>query len=282
MLIIFDNEVVSCEVVEVGDVRIQAHLWCVKGWARNQFFNNIHVAIVNVSVGNHVNKLASFHAANLCNHHQQDCVLANIPVVSGKNVLATLNKQQVKRWFVLTWLLSNVIDCVECARVEVHLGEVGKGVQIGHNTTAERILFEILEYAIHLVIIAVSIVRNLSNLITVSFANGARLISPRIPDVRVEVVNVVGLLLVNPQNLVHGALESGTAKRQRRKLLTQIVAIADAKLLDCVCGSTVFPGRANFLALGGGAVFNNVGAHINKNAICFAHIQSFKLRFKLQ
>ncbi len=51
--------------------------------------------------------------------------------------------------------------------------------------------------------------------------------------------------------------------------------------LDCVCGSTVFPGRTNLFA-SGGTVFNNVGAHINKNAICFAHIQSFKLWFKLQ
>ena len=229
-----------------------------------------------------MNQLASFHAADLRNHHQQDCVLANIPVVSSKNVLTTLNKQQVKRWLVFAWLLSNVIDCVECARVEVHLREVGKGVQVGHDSTAEWILFEILEHAIHLVIIAVSIVRNLSNLITVSFANGARLISPRIPDVRVEVVHVIGLLLINPQNFVHGALERSAAKRQRRKLLTQIIAIADAKLLDCVCRGTIFPGRTDLLALGGGAVFNNVGTHINKNAICFAHIQSFKLLFKME
>ena len=31
VLIIFDNEVVSSEVIEVGDVRVQAHLWCIKG-----------------------------------------------------------------------------------------------------------------------------------------------------------------------------------------------------------------------------------------------------------
>ncbi len=59
------------------------------------------------------------------------------------------------------------------------------------------------------------------------------------------------------------------AKRQRRKLLTQIIAIADAKLLDCVCRGTIFPGRTDLLALGGGAVFNNVGTHINKNADLF-------------
>ena len=136
------------------------------------------MAIINVSVGNHVNQLTSLHAADLRNHHEQDSVLANIPVVSCKNVLATLNKQQVERRFILTWLLSNVVNCVECARVEVHLRKIGKGIQVSHNTTAERILFEVLEYTINLVIIAIGVVRNLSNLITVGFANGARLVSP--------------------------------------------------------------------------------------------------------
>ena len=178
MLIILDNEVVSSEVVEVGNVRVQAHLWRIKGRTRNQFFNNVNVAIINVSIGNHVNQLTSLHAADLCNHHEQDSVLANIPVVCRKNILATLNKQQVKCRFVLTCFLSDVIDCVERARVEVHLREVSKGIQVGHNTAAERILLEVLEYAIHLVIVAIGVVRNLSNLITVSFANGTRLISP--------------------------------------------------------------------------------------------------------
>ena len=82
--------------------------------------------------------------------------------------------------------------------------------------------------------------------------------------------------------LVHSALERSATKRQRWKLLAQIIAITDAKLLDCVCGGTIFPGRTDLLALGGGAVFNNVGAHINKNAICFAHIQSFKISYKME
>ncbi len=56
---------------------------------------------------------------------------------------------------------------------EAHLREVGQSVwQAGHNTALNGFFLEVLEYAIHLVIVAIGVVRNPSNLITVSLGIG--------------------------------------------------------------------------------------------------------------
>ena len=113
---------------------------------------------------------------------------------------------------------------------------------------------EVVKHAVHLVEVALLVMRLLGDLVAVGLADGAGLIGPLIPDVRVEVVDVVRLLLVDPEHLVHSGLQSRAPQRERGELLAQVVAVGDAEALDGVGRRAVLPVRANLLALGGGAV----------------------------
>ena len=80
------------------------------------------MAVVNVGIGDHVQQLAGNHIDRLRNHHQQNCVLAHIPIVRGQNVLATLVENHVERRFVVLRTLSDVIGHAVGARIQMHLG----------------------------------------------------------------------------------------------------------------------------------------------------------------
>ena len=58
----------------------------------------------------------------------------------------------------------------------------------GHDASREGVLAEVLEHAVHLVVVAVGVVAHLADLIAVGLANESRLIRPVIPDVRFEVM----------------------------------------------------------------------------------------------
>lgn len=120
---------------------------------------------------------------------------------------------------------------------------------------------EIVQDTVHLVEVALLVVRLLRDLIPVRLADRTRFIGPLIPDMGIEVVDVVGLLLVDPQDLVHRGLESGAAQRQRRELLAQVVAVGDTEVLDGVGRGAVLPNRADLLPLRGRTVIENVSAH---------------------
>ena len=132
-------------------------------------------------------------------------------------------------------------------------------------------MLEVIEHAVHLVEVALGVVALLADLVAVGLADGARLVCPLVPDVGVEVVDVVGFALVDPKDLVHGALEGGAAEGEGGELAAQVIAVYHAKLLDGVGGGAVLPARADLLALGGGAVLDDVFAHGAEELVCLAH-----------
>ena len=87
----------------------------------------------------------------------------------------------------------------------------------------------------------------------------------------VEVMDVIRLLLIDPQDLVHGGLERRTTQRKRGELLAQIVARRDAKVFNGIGRGAVLPHRTDLLALGGGAMVQDIAAHGYKLLISFAH-----------
>ncbi len=112
-------------------------------------------------------------------------------------------------------------------------------------------------------------------MVSVSLADGARFICPFVPDMRVEVVNIVGFFLVNPQDFVHSTFKCGPAKGECGEFFAQVVAVADAKLFDGVGACAVGPMRANFFVFGGCTVLEDVLTHVDKDGVCFAHGDSF-------
>ena len=153
----------------------------------------------------------------------------------------------------------------------MHLVQVVKVVHVGHDATRERSVLKVVEHAVHLVEVTLGVMRLLSDLVTVGLTDRAGLVCPLVPDVTVQIVNIVRLLLVDPQHLVHRALKRRAAKRQRGKLLAQIVAGGNAKVLDGKGGSPVLPVRTDLLALGSGSMVQNALAHVNKQLVRFAH-----------
>ena len=72
-------------------------------------------------------------------------------------------------------------------------------IEIRHDPTARRIVLQIIEDTIHLVEFAFGIDVLDAKLVAIGFADAAVLVCPSIPDVGMEVMDVIGLLLVNPK-----------------------------------------------------------------------------------
>ena len=84
------------------------------------------------------------------------------------------------------------------ARIEVHLVQVLKVIQIGEDAAGSGVVLQIVEHPVDLIELPFLVDRLLGELIAVRFADRARFIRPAVPDMRVEVADVVALLLPDP------------------------------------------------------------------------------------
>ena len=86
-----------------------------------------------------------------------------------------------------------------------------------------------------------------------------------------QVVDVVGLLLPDPQQLVDAGLEVGAAHGEDGKLPAQVVAVDDAELLHGVGGRTVLPVGTHLLVGVPHPVLQDVAAIFLEDLVCPAH-----------
>ena len=89
----------------------------------------------------------------------------------------------------------------------------------------------------------------------VGLAYAAVLICPWIPDVAVQVVDVVGLFLPYPQKLVHRRLKGSASQCDDGKFPGKVVAVHDAEALDGVGRGAVLPYRTHVIVCIPDAVF---------------------------
>ena len=169
----------------------------------------------------------------------------------------------------------DVIGDAVRAGVEVHLGKVGEGIHVRHDAPRVRRVREVVEHAVHLVEVALGIVRLLRDLIAIRLADGTGLVGPLIPDMRVEIVDVVRFTLIDPENLIHRALERRAPQREGREFLAQVVTSGHPEVLDGVGRRPVFPMGPHFLPLGCGAVVQDIRAHPHEKLICLAHAHPY-------
>ena len=66
-----------------------------------------------------------------------------------------------------------------------------------------------VEHPVHLIHVAFFIMALHADLVAVGLSDGARLIRPLVPDMAVQIMDIIGLFLINPQNLIHAALKPG-------------------------------------------------------------------------
>ena len=87
-------------------------------------------------------------------------------------------------------------------------------------------------------------------------------------------MNIVRLFLPDPEHLIGTAFDWGFSKGNSRKLLRQVIAVDHTELLNCIGTRAILPVRADFFTLCAYTVFQYILTHINKNLICFAHLNN--------
>ena len=185
------------EGVEIRHAGVHGEFGGLRGGLLQHLLDDGHVAVVNVGVGDDVDQLAGHQAADLGEHMHQNGVLHHVPVVGGQHILGALVQNGVE----------GVAGDVERhgigAGIQVHLVEVLEVVDVGENAAGGGIVLQVVQHPVHLVHVALGIVVLHAQLIAVGLADGAGLVGPGVPDFGVQVVDVVGLLLPDPQHFFH-------------------------------------------------------------------------------
>ena len=152
--------------------------------------------------------------------------------------------------------------------------QVLKIVNIREDAAAGRVVLQVVEHPIHLIHVPLGVVVLYGELVAVGLADGAVFVGPAVPNVATEVVNIIGLLLPDPQKLVDTGFEIGAAEGQNGELLLQIIAVYKAELFHRVGGGAVLPVGAHGQVGIPNAVFQNVAAVGLKNLVGTAHRQA--------
>ena len=166
-----------------------------------------------MGIGYHMHELPRLQSRNLREHHEQDRVLHDVPVVCREHVVGALVEYAVER------VARDVERHGIGARIEVHFVQVGKSVNVGEYPAAGGIVFKVVEHPVHLVELALAVLVFYAELVAVRFAYTAVFVRPLVPDMGMEVMDVVALLLPYPQYLVYARAECRAPYGQDGKFL---------------------------------------------------------------
>ena len=76
-------------------IRIQFHSRCRIRCPGNQLLDNRNMSVINMTICNHMYQLTCFHVTALCDHHQQQGILAYIPVICRQDILGALVQNSI-------------------------------------------------------------------------------------------------------------------------------------------------------------------------------------------
>ena len=188
-----------------------------------------------------------------------------MPVVGGQHVLTALVEDGVQR------VAGHVERHGIGAGVQSHLMEILEVVEIGENTAAGRVVLQVVQHPIHLIHLALRVLVLHPQLIAVGLADGAAFVGPAVPDIAPQVVDIVGFLLPDPQQLVDAGLEVCPPQGQDGKFLAEIVAVNDAEFFHRVGGRAVGPVGADALVGVPHTVSQNIMAVLFEYLVSVAH-----------
>lgn len=178
----------------------------------DDLFDDWDVTVIDVGVSDDVDKLTDLESAYLSEHDKEKAVLKDVPVVRGKHIVASLVEDAVK----------GVAGDVEGHRVgawvKMHLMEILKVIEVRHDAAGMRVVLKVIEDSIDLIEFAFWVNRFLGELIAIGFSDGASLIRPTIPNMGMEVMDVVALLLPDPKKLIKAGLEVSSTDGEDWKL----------------------------------------------------------------
>ena len=226
-----------------------------------------------MGIGDDVDQLAGLQAGGPGHHVDQDGVLDHVPVVGRQHILGPLVQNGVEG------AAGDVEGHGIGAGIQGHLVEVLEVIDIGEDAAGGGVVAQVVQHPVHLVKRPLRVLVLHPQLIAVGLADGAVFVGPAVPDVAPQVVDVVGLLLPDPQKLVDAGFEIGAADGENGKLLPQVIAVDDAEFLHRVGRSTVLPVGADVLVCVPHPVFQDVPAVLLKYFIGAAHRQPLLIRF---
>ena len=141
-------------------------------------------------------------------------------------------------------------------------------IDIGQDTAAERVVFEVIDHAVHLIHHSLFVDVLYAHLIAVRLSDRTVLICPFIPDMTVQVMDIVRFFLPDPEHFIRTALDRRFPQRDRRKFFGKIIAVHHAEFFDRIGTAAVLPVRAHLFSLGAYTVCQYIPAHIDKDLIC--------------
>ena len=150
-----------------------------------------------MAIGDYMHELACDKTADLRQHVHKHGILHDIPVVCREHVLRALIQNGVEP--VAADMERHGIG----AGIQSHLVQIGEIVEACQNAAAGRVVLQVVQHAVDLIELSLRETVFDAELIAVGLADGAALIGPAVPDMAAEVVDVVRLLLPDPQKLLH-------------------------------------------------------------------------------
>ena len=157
------------------------------------------------------------------------------------------------------------------AGIQGHLTQIMVVVQVGENAPGGGIVLQVIQHPVHLVHLSLRVAVLHPHLIAVGLADGPGFIGPGIPDACGQRPDVVGLLLPDPQQLLHRAFQVHPPDGLDGKFLPQIIAVDQAETFDRMGGGAVLPPGADRQMGVPGAPGQNLLAVSQKDLVCFAH-----------
>ncbi len=176
---------------------------------------------------------------------------------------------------VVSFLLRHIESHAVGAGIQIHLMQILMHIDIRHDAAAEGIVFQVIDHPIDLIHHPLFILMFHPHLIPVGLTDGAVFIRPFVPDMAVQIMHIVRLLLPDPQHLIRSALKRRPAQRHNRKLLRKVIPVHHPEFLDRISFRPVRPMRPDLLSLRTRSVLQNILTHPNKNMIRCAHLPSF-------
>ena len=258
-------EAVTCESIEIVHRGIQPETGCRLRIVGYNFFHHGNVPVIDMGIGNHMQKFSRLKAGNLSKHHGENCILHDIPVVGSEHILRTLVQDGVE-------LPATDIECHGIgAGIKSHLTEIRKIINVGHDSAGGGIVFQVPDDFVNLIHISLRIMVFDTKLITVCFADRTRLVCPGIPDAGTKIMHIIALCLPDPEKLIDGGFPKGPADGENREFFCKIVPVDNPEAFDGVSRRAVFPTRTDRQICIPYTVIENITTILNKYLVSSAH-----------
>ena len=135
-----------------------------------------------------------------------------------------------------------------------------------------RIFFQLCKYFISRIIFQIMMSISFTDLISICFTNRSFSICPRIPNMRIQIIYIITLLLPNPKKFISSCFNTSRTHSNSRKFLLKIITIYNSKFLNSICRFiSICPSCSYTFTSSINTIIDNIKTSVFKNSICLRH-----------